>query len=147
SREDSDTRGNGAPERASAAPRWLRKVLPVLAVLTVAIALMYPAALLFGRTVARRHMDNLSNWLRTNVTALPLAVLPGGAAEGAAAGARLSFGGRTQRDLVDDLATPSITEPAAVLVFGGQPLDVAFAMVDGDVVLTDAIDMPLVVTD
>src|SRR5690606_24449469 len=114
-------------------------------VLAVAIALMYPAALLFGRPVARQHMDNLSNWLRTTVTALPVAVLPVGADEGAGSGARLSFGARTHRDLLDDLATTTGTEPTAVLVLKGQPLAAAFELVDeGDVILAEPIEVPLV---
>lgn len=117
----------------------------MLVVLAVAIALMYPVALLFGRPLAQQRMDNLSNWLRTTVTALPLAVLSAGAGDGAASGARLSFGGRTQQGLVEDLDIPTSTEPAAVLVFAGQPLDAAFELVDGDVVLAGDIGMPLVV--
>jgi len=125
--------------------RWLRNIAPVLAVLAVAIALMYPVALLFGRPLAQQRMDNLSNWLRTTVTALPLAELPPGAQTGSAAGAQLSFGGRTQRELVEDLAGAAGRELTAVLVTAGRPLDAAFELVDGGVVMSDAIDTPLVV--
>ena len=145
-RADSDPKGRLAAGEVSATRRRLRTIVPVVVVLAVALVLMYPAALLLGRPVARRHMLNLSNWLRTTVTALPLAQLPAGADEGAEQGARLSFGGRTQRDLVDDLATPVRSEPAAVLVFGGRPLDNAFEMVEGDVALIDALDMQLLVS-
>lgn len=125
--------------------RRVRNAAPVLVVLVVAILLMYPVALLFGRPLARQRMDNLSNWLRTSVTALPLAVVPAGAEGGAEAGARLSFGGRTQRDLVADLDATVTTEPTALLVFGGHPLGSEFEMVEGDVLLVDAIDRPLLV--
>lgn len=140
--------GGGVPKAQLWAPKaqlWARNALPVLAVLAMAILLMYPVALLFGRPLAQQRMDNLSNWLRTTVTALPLAVLPAGAEVGAEPGAHLSFGGRTQRDLVADLDTTATSEPAALLVFGGQPLESEFEMLEGDVVLTGAIDRPLVV--
>ncbi|HET8984750.1 MAG TPA: ABC transporter permease subunit [Trueperaceae bacterium] len=130
---------------AQRARRWLRSALPVLVVLAVATLLMYPIALLFGRPLAQQRMDNLSNWLRTTVTALPLAELPPGSEGGAEAGARLSFGGRTQQELVTDLDTTSVAAPAALLVFGGHPLESDFAMDDGDVVLDGAVAGPLVV--
>lgn len=137
--------------------RRLRDAVPVLVVLAVAIALMYPLALLFGLPLARQRMDTLANWLRTTVTALPLAEVPSGAEAGAGAGARLSFGGRTQQDLVADLGAPDAeeadaesarssggAEQAALLVFAGHPLAVAFELVDGDAVLTDPLELPLV---
>ena len=149
--------------------RRLRNAIPVVVVLAVALALMYPVALLFGLPLARQRMETLANWLRTTVTALPLAEIPSGAATGADAGARLSFGGRTQQDLVADLeaeaeegeqpatgpASGTVTggtvtggavtgDATALLVFDGQPLAVGFDLVDGDAILEGRIDRPLV---
>ena len=67
--------------------RRLRNAIPVVVVLAVALALMYPVALLFGLPLARQRMETLANWLRTTVTALPLAEIASSVNETAAAGA------------------------------------------------------------
>ncbi len=98
--------------------------MPVLVVLAVLLALMYPAALLLGMPLARDRMGSVSNWVRETVTALPVAV----AGE---TGPTLPFGGAPEAD--ERIA--SLVSRSAVLVQGGRVLSADVRLEAGSVVL------------
>lgn len=52
----------------SARPNPLARAVPVLVVIAIALAAMYPLALLLGWPLARQRMDNLANWIKATAT-------------------------------------------------------------------------------
>jgi NitT/TauT family transport system permease protein len=98
------------------------RAVPVLVVIAIALAAMYPLALLLGWPLARQRMDNLANWIKATATLAPLADAPADAAADAPAGTRLRFG--TLVDVSDEAAAVQVpVDPArAVLVVNGRPL-------------------------
>ncbi len=120
----------------TASPRGkgrLAAALPVVAVAAIAIALMYPLALLLGLPLAKLRMDNVANWVRLVSAPHALAQAPSDPAAGAAAGTRLAFGG----------VGPDSSAERSVLVYGGEPLNARFDLIDGELVLEDALPGPL----
>ncbi len=75
------------------------------------LALMYPVALLLGMPLARQRMENLSNWERATVAALPVA-------EADASGSRLPLGSSPAVDAV----ASGLQGGSAVLVRGAEVL-------------------------
>ncbi|HEX7040636.1 MAG TPA: ABC transporter permease subunit [Trueperaceae bacterium] len=112
---------------------WLRRAGPVVGVVAVLLALMYPAALLLGLPLARGRMANVSNWVRATVAALPVA-------DARAAGARLPFGGAPEVD--ERLA--ALEPGTAVLVRDGDVLAAGVTLEGGAAVLTSPLDGPAV---
>lgn len=141
----------------------LARALPVVVVVAITLALMYPLALALGWPLARTRMETLANWIKATATLAPLAEAPGetGAAPGAAPGAalegavgvgagageRLRFG--TLVDVSEETAALQVpVDPArAVLVQGGRPVNVGFVVGDGfaagEIELTAPLDAPL----
>ena len=135
----------------SARPNPLARAVPVLVVIALALAAMYPLALLLGWPLARQRMDNLANWIKATATLAPLADAHPDAAADAAAGTRLRFG--TLVDVSDEAAAVQVAvDPArAVLVRDGRPLTgsdgepfrVGEDFLPGDVELVATLDGPL----
>src|SRR5690606_9937333 len=109
----------GAADAGGARAR-LGRALPVLTVLALGVALMYPVALWLGLPLARKRMENLANWLVTTTAAHPLAAVPDDPASGAAPGARLTFGGAAE------LEAAAGAPERLVLVKDGAPLAAPF---------------------
>src|SRR5690554_4610067 len=140
------TQREGANPLRSAAVR----VLPILAVLAVAVGLMYPVALWLGLTLAELRMACLANWVVNTTAAHPLREAPPDGVAGAEAGTRLTFGAFEEL-VVEDVAASGAPAgaPAArgqarelerlVLVRGGAPVAATFSVDEEGVVL----DSPL----
>lgn len=128
--------GEGAPWR-----RLLRGV-PMLVVIGVAVALMYPVALWLGLPLARLRMENLANWLVTTTAAHPLATAPTGMG-GAAAGEHLTFG--AFHELASLEGGPARDQGRLVLVLGGEPLSAPFRLEGEELVLEGDVAGPLLV--
>lgn len=112
--------------------RSLRNAVPVIVVLAVLLAAMYPVALLFGLPLAQQRMENLNNWVRATVSA--------SAVNDLSVTVRLAFGGGDPAGLGRASASPE----NAVLIMGEEPLDVVFDL-EGDVAnLAEPLDQPLV---
>lgn len=121
--------------------RFLRNALPVVVVLAVLLAAMYPVALLFGLPLARQRMENLNNWVRATVNAAPVADLSGSTT--------LEFGGGASPGASDDVeeegsGVDTAGAPVFVLVSGATPLDVDFTLDDRVVTLAQPLSQPLV---
>lgn len=128
--------------------RFVRNALPVVVVLGVLLAAMYPVALLFGLPLARQRMENLNNWVRATVSAAPVADLggdlvlefgdtsPPGAADLGSSAAVDAEG--------DEPGAQAVERARVVLVSGERPLDVAFEL--GEREVDDAGVSGLVVT-
>ncbi len=86
---------------------WFGRSWPVIGVVAVLLALMYPVALLLGMPLARQRMENLSNWERATVRALPIV-------DAGATGARLPIGSGPAVDAV----VAGLDDGSAVLVRG-----------------------------
>ncbi len=124
----------------------VKGALPVIVVVAVLTALMYPLALLFGLPLARQRMDNLANWVRVTSTLIPLDRVPDGADE-PGEHRRLRFFANVVDPSAGASSTGSSDEqmghvgPAplgpreAVLVQNGAPLGVSFRVDGGEVVL------------
>ncbi|HZJ10347.1 MAG TPA: hypothetical protein VFD39_11675, partial [Trueperaceae bacterium] len=119
----------------TAVRRTLRNALPVVVVLTVLLAAMYPVALLFGLPLARQRMENLNNWVRATVNARPVADLGDTGP--------LEFGSGDPGGAVDASAEVLATDNV-VLVRGETPLDVEFALEGASVTLSEPLEEPLV---
>jgi len=126
----------GAADAGGARAR-LGRALPVLTVLALGVALMYPVALWLGLPLARKRMENLANWLVTTTAAHPLAAVPDDPAAGAAPGARLTFGGAAE------LEAAAGAPERLVLVKDGAPLAAPFGFDGGELVLEGAVAGPL----
>lgn len=113
--------------------RRLAAALPVVVVLAIAFVLMYPIALWLGLPLAKLRMDNVANWVTVTTAPHALAEVPADSTAGAAAGARLAFGG----------APSSLSSERALLTYAGQPLAARFGLEDGVAVLHSAIAGPL----
>src|SRR5690606_32082719 len=100
---------------------WVRRFGPVVAVVAVLLALMYPVALLLGLPIARERMGNVSNWLRGSAAALPVA-------DASASGQRLPFGGDPEVD--ERLAVLSRGTP--VLVMDGRVIEAGVTIEGGE---------------
>ncbi|HZW27762.1 MAG TPA: ABC transporter permease subunit [Trueperaceae bacterium] len=112
---------------------WLRGSLPVVVVVAVLLALMYPLALLLGMPLARERMGNVSNWVRGTVEALPVA-------DATAGGERLPFGGAPE---VDERLS-SLERGTAVLVRDGRVVAAGVDLEDGAAVLSAPLEGPAV---
>ncbi len=112
---------------------WLRRAVPVVVVVAVLLALMYPAALLLGLPLARDRMANVSNWVRGGVEALPVA-------DAGASGDRLPFGGAPEVDA----RLAALEDGAAVLVRDGRVVAAGVALEDGVAVLEAPLGGPAV---
>ena len=141
------------PSRSDDSPlrNLASRVLPILAVLAIAVALMYPVALWLGLPLARLRMENLANWVVNTTAAHPLREAPPAGATGAAAGTRLTFGAFDELLAIDLTAeTPAASAPAAaapvrdvdrlVLVRGGQPVPADFSLDDEGLVLDSDVE-------
>lgn len=126
--------GSRADGQRAGPNRALTRLLPIVAVLLVAVVLMYPLALGLGLPLARKRMENLANWLITTTAVHPLAEAPGGGAAGATSGQSLTFGGVAE--------TPD--PQRLLLVRGGQPVGVGFQLQDGAVALQADVAGPLI---
>ncbi len=123
--------------RAGRGLRLLKNLWPVLIVVLVAAALMYPLALLLGLPQARLRMENYANWVVTTSSDRPLVAVPADPSGGASSGELLQFAKPSETG-----AAPSELE-RLVLVYDGAPLDASFALDDGEVRLTGAVPGPL----
>lgn len=112
---------------------WVRRFGPVVAVVAVLLALMYPVALLLGLPIARERMGNVSNWLRGSAAALPVA-------DASASGQRLPFGGDPEVD--ERLAVLSRGTP--VLVMDGRVIEAGVTIEGGEAVLSAPLTGPAV---
>lgn len=112
---------------------WVRRFGPVVAVLAVLLALMYPVAILLGMPIARERMANVSNWVRGSAAALPVA-------EADATGARLPFDG--DPDVEERLA--GLARGTAVLVRDGAVLASGVTVEEGAAVLPTPLEGPAV---
>ncbi len=99
---------------------------PVIGVVAVLLALMYPVALLLGMPLARQRMENLSNWERATVAALPVA-------DAAASGTRLPLGSGPAVDAV----LSGLARGSAVLVTGDRVVATGVSIDGGDAVLRE----------
>lgn len=105
--------------------------MPVVVVLAVMLAAMYPVALLFGLPLARQRMANLNNWVRATVEAAALSDLAGGR--------RLEFG---TEEVAPDAAGSMRT--GGILIKGAAPLDVAYDLDGTEATLAEPLAEPLV---
>ena len=103
----------------------------MLGVVAVLLALMYPVALLLGMPLARQRMENLSNWERATLAALPIA-------DAEASGDRLPLGsGPAVEAFVSGLEGRS-----AVLVRGQEVIASGVTAEGAEVVLPRALGAP-----
>lgn len=119
------------------------RVLPILAVLLAAVALMYPLALYLGLPLARLRMENLANWVINTTSAHPLGTAPASGLTGAPAGTRLTFGAFEELASVDDEAAgvrATRDVDRLVLVRGGEPVPATFSLDEGGLVLSSPVE-------
>ncbi len=117
-------------------PAWRRALsgwVPIVVVLAVVVALMYPVALLLGLPLARTRMDNVANWVRSTTAPRSLAEAPTDPSAGAPAGAELRFG-----------SAEGLTTTRSVLVYGDRPVDATYELLDGTARLTGPVAGPLI---
>lgn len=119
--------------------RFAARFLPIVVVLAVIVALMYPVALWLGLPMAKLRMDNLANWLVNTTQAHPLQEVPVG--NGAAVGTSLRFGAFDELTDVENAAARD--SDRLVLVRGGQPVTAGFSLENDAVVIVTAIAGPL----
>lgn len=115
------------------ARQWFRRAWPVVCVVAVLLALMYPVALLLGMPLARQRMENLSNWERASVAALPVA-------EADAGGSRLPLGAGPTVDAV----VSGLQRGSAVLVRGEEVLATGVSVEGTEAVLPAPLPGPAV---
>lgn len=120
--------------RAGRSARRLKNLWPVLVVVVVAAALMYPLALLLGLPQARLRMENYANWVVTTSRDRPLAVVPSDVSGARAGGEPLQFKAPSES------GSGSGELESLVLVREGVPLDARFTLDDGEVSLSS--DVP-----
>lgn len=100
----------------------LRQLVPILVMILVSVALLYPLALIFGLPMAKRDMEDQRKWLRETVTAQPPLTAP----EADTFADSLKF----PEDTTDTTAgvlvlqqqphTPDASAPAALLQWGSE---------------------------
>lgn len=132
----------------NAVRRFATRFVPILVVLAVIVALMYPVALWLGLPMAKLRMDNLANWLVNTTHAHPLRDVPAGAATSGGpavtapavtpAGTTLHFGAfdeLTDVDPGEGVVVPVRDVDRLVLVRGGAPVTASFKVENESIVL------------
>jgi NitT/TauT family transport system permease protein len=113
----------------------LHRTLPVMVMVLLTVALLYPLALLFGLPMARRDMEDQRKWLRETVTARPPLSIP--EAGGSIAGLEFAAGAGEGVLILNSLPLPD-GAPGPLLDWGPELTQLEPGVFSLDAPLTEA---------